>query len=98
MRIGSWKVEYAEGASKNAQRLARIRQAAAHLWVLTETHDSLVLADDYHALTIEPRPDCVSEPLGAGGALVEPWDGTTSDGVRLSDHSALVVELALPRR
>lgn len=36
---------------------------------------------------------CVSAPLSAGAAVVDAWDGKTEDGVRLSDHSALVVEL-----
>ena len=39
---------------------------------------------------------CVSAPLSAGASVVAAWDGTTSDGVRLSDHGALVVELARP--
>jgi endonuclease/exonuclease/phosphatase family metal-dependent hydrolase len=36
---------------------------------------------------------CVSASLGAGAAVVDAWEGTTADGVRLSDHSGLVVEL-----
>ena len=36
---------------------------------------------------------CVTAPLSAGASLVEAWEGTTPDGVRLSDHSGLVVEL-----
>lgn len=57
MRIGTWNVEYAAGAAKNAQRVARIREASAAVWVLTETHDSLILRDDYHMLPTEQRPD-----------------------------------------
>jgi hypothetical protein len=238
MRIGTWNVEYARGLPKNERRVARIRQASAAIWVLTETHDCLVLGAEYHVLSTEPRPDrragerwvaiaslfpfvraiptrepvrtvaglietplgsliiygtvmpwhtdpgssgdarswqehhrvvpeqaaewvairaahpgvplcvagdfntdlggshyygtkrgraalvdglraadlvcltstdrvpegwlrdppidhiCVSAPLGEGAVVVEAWDGTTPDGVRLSDHSALVVELA----
>ena len=40
---------------------------------------------------------CVSGALSAGASVVEAWNGTTSDGVHLSDHSALVVELVPPR-
>jgi endonuclease/exonuclease/phosphatase family metal-dependent hydrolase len=40
---------------------------------------------------------CVSAAIGGGASVVEAWNGTTPDGVRLSDHSALVVELDSPR-
>lgn len=240
LRIGTWNVEYGAGAAKNERRVTRMQEASAAIWVLTETHDSLVLGPDYHVLSAAPRPDrrvgerwvaiasvfpftraiptrdpvrtvagmietplgaviihgtvmpwhtdpgpsgdsrnweehhrvlpeqaaewvalraaypgvhlfaagdfntdlggahyygtkrgraalvdglraadlvcltstdrvpdgwlghppidhiCVSAPLGAGASVVEAWNGTTSDGVRLSDHSALVVELARP--
>lgn len=56
MRIGTWNVEYAAGLAKNEQRLARMREASAPIWVLTETHDSLVLGAEYHVLSTEARP------------------------------------------
>lgn len=34
---------------------------------------------------------CLSSRLVSGSELVEAWEGTTEDGVRLSDHSGLVV-------
>jgi hypothetical protein len=56
LRIGTWNVEYAAGAAKNERRLARMREANAAIWVLTETHDSLGLGDAYHVLAAEQRP------------------------------------------
>jgi hypothetical protein len=41
MRIATWNVEYARGLPKNERPVARIRQASAAIWVLTETHDVL---------------------------------------------------------
>ena len=66
MRIGTWNVEYAAGAAKNERRVARMREATAAIWVLTETHDSLVLGDDFHVLSTEQRP----RPQDAGGRWV----------------------------
>lgn len=56
MRIGTWNVEYAAGKEKNARRLARLRQARADIWVLTETHDVLDLSDTHHAVSTLQRP------------------------------------------
>lgn len=57
LRIGTWNVEYGCGVSKNARRLARLRDADCDLWVLTETHDDLSLGDGFHSLTTPaPRP------------------------------------------
>lgn len=41
MRIGTWNLERATGGDRNERRLARLREAAADLWVLTETHDDV---------------------------------------------------------
>lgn len=41
MRIGTWNVECAAGAEKNARRMTRIREMDCDIWVLTETHDDL---------------------------------------------------------
>lgn len=56
MRIGTWNVEYAAGAAKNERRVARMREADAAIWVLTETHDTLVLGPEYHVLSTGQRP------------------------------------------
>lgn len=57
IRIGTWNVEYAAGADKNARRLARLRAESADLWVLTETHDDLDLShSDYVAISTHQRP------------------------------------------
>ena len=39
---------------------------------------------------------CASASSVARASVVEAWDGTAPDGLRLSDHSALVVELHGP--
>jgi hypothetical protein len=36
---------------------------------------------------------CLSDPLCAGARVVAAWEGTDGDGVRLSDHSGVVVEI-----
>lgn len=56
MRIGTWNVEYAAGADRNARRLARLRQADADVWVLTETHDELDLSATHVAISTIQRP------------------------------------------
>lgn len=55
LRIGTWNVEYACGADKNARRLAILRQHVADVWVLTETHDDLSLAETHAAISTTPR-------------------------------------------
>lgn len=56
MRIGTWNVEYASGAEKNAKRLAILRSNPADLWVLTETHDDLDLSPTHCAVHSHQRP------------------------------------------
>lgn len=55
MRIGTWNVEYAKGAEKNARRLRRILEMDCDVWVLTETHDELDLGSEYTAISTTPR-------------------------------------------
>jgi hypothetical protein len=47
VRIGTWNVEYAAGAAKNALRRDVLKAADADIWVLTETHDELNLTAGY---------------------------------------------------
>ena len=84
MRIGTWNVEYAAGPSKNEQRLARMRKASADIWILTETHDSLVLGDEYHVLSTTPRPHGRAGARWVAIASVFPFTRTiaTRDPVR----------------
>lgn len=56
MRIGTWNVEYAAGASKNARRLEVLRSNPADIWVLTETHDGLDLSTTHEAVRCRQRP------------------------------------------
>lgn len=56
MRIGTWNVEYAAGATKNARRLSRLLAADADVWVLTETHDDLAPSSAHKAISTDQRP------------------------------------------
>lgn len=56
MRIGTWNVEYAAGADKNAKRMNVIRTNPADIWVLTETHDDLDLSSTHAAIHSLQRP------------------------------------------
>ncbi len=49
MRIGTWNVEYAAGAEKNARRRRRLEQTDCDIWVLTETYDDLSPGAEYFA-------------------------------------------------
>lgn len=55
LRIGTWNVEYGEGAEKNRRRLRRLLEADADIWVLTETHDDLDLGTDFRCIATTPR-------------------------------------------
>ena len=54
--MGTWNVEYARGADRNALRLSELVRREADVWVLTETHDDLDLAPAYKAIRSQPRP------------------------------------------
>jgi endonuclease/exonuclease/phosphatase family metal-dependent hydrolase len=56
MRIGTWNVEYAAGAEKNAKRIEIIRSNPADIWVLTETHDDLDLSPTHSPVHSHQRP------------------------------------------
>lgn len=56
LRIGTWNVEYAAGAERNARRRQRLLDARADIWVLTETHDDLDLGPPFEAVSTEQRP------------------------------------------
>lgn len=93
MRIGTWNVEYAAGATKNAARLARLRSADADVWVLTETHDDLDLLPSHQRASTPQRPTG-----RAGGRWTTIWSRwpiarrlDTADPVR-----TVLVELRTP--
>lgn len=68
LRIGTWNVEYAAAATKNAARLARLRAEDADVWVLTETHDDLDLSRTHTPVR------SVQRPTGrAGGRWTTVW-------------------------
>src|SRR5689334_2175963 len=56
LRIGTWNVEYAAGANKNARRLEVLQANLADIWVLTETHDDLSLAPKHTPVHSLQRP------------------------------------------
>lgn len=56
LRIGTWNLEYAAGALKNAERLATINAEDADVWVLTETHDDIDLSHTHTPIRSEQRP------------------------------------------
>ncbi len=67
LRIGTWNVEYANGAEKNRLRAQRLQRADANVWVLTETHDRLDLGTEgYAAVSSAPTRD-------DGGRWVTIW-------------------------
>lgn len=57
MRIGTWNVEYAVGAAKNARRREVLKQHGCDVWVLTETSDVLDLSGRYIPVHSAPRPN-----------------------------------------
>jgi hypothetical protein len=101
-RIGTWNLEYAAGPDKNRQRLSHLLGAGAGVWGLIETHDDIDLSWSHYVMHLQlaewPRlcvrfPDA---PLVVAGDLKMSLGGTHSCGVRLSDHSELVVEVTHP--
>ncbi len=64
MIIGTWNVAYGRGPVVNPRRLDVIRGFGADAWVLTETHESLCLRDEYvpfSSMTRPARPQKVDE-------------------------------------
>ena len=55
IRVGTWNVEYAQGAEKNRRRLGLLTAMDADVWVLTETHDNLDLSEHFEPIHSFPR-------------------------------------------
>lgn len=55
MRIGTWNVEYGQGADKNRQRVEIIRKNDCDIWILTETDDALDLSNTHIPVVSQPR-------------------------------------------
>jgi hypothetical protein len=68
VRIGTWNVEYAAGADRNAARLERLLAADCDVLVLTETHKNLALPDPYVPVSSDQRPTAA-----VGGRWVTIW-------------------------
>ncbi|QCC76833.1 endonuclease/exonuclease/phosphatase family protein [Nocardioides daphniae] len=67
LRVGTWNVEYGRGVEKNRRRLDLLTDRAAHLWVLTETHDHLDLSATHRPIHSEHRDEI------PGGRWVTLW-------------------------
>ena len=95
MRIGTWNVEYGFGAEKNRRRRALLEEADADVWVHAAELVCLTRATEEAArLVAHPFIDhvCVSRSLEGGARIASAWEGTV-EGARLSDHSAVVVDV-----
>lgn len=55
LRVGTWNVQYGRGVEKNRARFGLLASWRADVWVLTETHDDLDLADSHTAIHSEQR-------------------------------------------
>jgi hypothetical protein len=55
MRLATWNLEHAS-VGKNPRRTELLLSAAADVWVLTETRDSLALSPTHSAVHSDPRP------------------------------------------
>ena len=58
MRIATWNIERPKNdTSPSSQRvLAKLREVAADIWILTESHDAIVPDPDFHALSTPTVP------------------------------------------
>lgn len=69
LRVGTWNVEYAAGAEKNAERQKKLADVNADIWVLTETHDCLVPSDEHRKVA----SSCQRPTAREGGKWVTIW-------------------------
>jgi hypothetical protein len=77
MRIGTWNVESAAGATKNALRHEMLTASPAAIWVLTETHDDLALAPSHYAVHSGPRSTRPGPDVREGSRWVTIWSSFT---------------------
>lgn len=76
MRITTWNVAYGAGKRTNNRRLRFMAKVDADVWVLTETHDSLPLAEaGYEPVHGEQRPvgGGRNRDVNAGSRWVSIW-------------------------
>lgn len=74
IRIGTWNLQCAVGELSNAHRLSAIREVDADIWILTETHDEVVLGADFHAVRSEPADISVApKQLREGSRWTTIW-------------------------
>jgi exonuclease III len=73
MRIGTWNVEYASGAVKNARRRDILDANPADVWVLTETHDDFDLTPAHQPIHSAQRPVRSGPDVRLGSRWVSIW-------------------------
>lgn len=72
MKIATWNVAYGRGKA-NAFRIEKIREINADIWVLTETHDSLDLREDFDPFRTESRVKGANRSLDSYSRWVTIW-------------------------
>lgn len=92
IKIATWNVQRPrKGGTLNPQRLKKIREHDADIWILTETRDVISLGDGWHSLTSFPIPDYHAE----GETLVTIWSKFPIRAVSASRFTACA-EILIP--
>ncbi len=87
MRIATWNIERPKSSSSPRSRrvLSKLREVAADIWILTETHDGISPGSNYHAVSTPTIPDppifhAAGEhktTIWSRWPIVETWDTAT---------------------
>lgn len=87
MRIATWNIERPKNntAPRSQRVLSKLREIAADIWILTETHDAICPVPDYHGastptVTEPPLYHTVGEhktTIWSRWPIVEQWETAT---------------------
>ncbi len=92
IKIATWNVQRpCKGGTLNPQRLQKILEHDAGVWILTETRDVIFLGGGWHSLTSFPIPDYHAE----GETLVTIWSKLPIRAVSASRFTACA-EIIIP--
>jgi hypothetical protein len=92
LKIATWNVQRpSKGGSLNPQRIEKIQQIDADIWILTETRNVISLGDGWHSLSSFPIPDY----HGEGETLVTIWSKQPIRPVSVSRFTACA-EISVP--
>jgi hypothetical protein len=92
IKIATWNVQRpCNGGTLNPQRLQKIREGDADIWILTETRDVISLGANWHSLSSFPIPDYHAE----GETLVTIWSKWPIRAVSASRFTACA-EILVP--